>query len=452
MKTILVIGAGRSTSYLIKYLLDNAAKEQWMVRVGDMSLELASQKVSNHPCAHAFTFDVNNEDQRIQEITQADIVISMLPATMHMQVAKACLHFKKHLVTASYISNEMRTLHDEAKQAGVILLNECGLDPGIDHASAMKVIDKIHHEQGELTLFKSYCGGLIAPESNDNPWGYKFSWNPKNVVLAGQGTSKYIENGKYKYIPYNRLFIQTEKIQTKINNTILNLEAYANRDSLSYRTTYNIPNIATMLRGTLRFEGYCKAWNVFVKLGLTDDNCMIEPINGLTYKQLIDSYLPLKSNITKENLFAFMGDDMDDETFSKIEWLGILSNKEVNFNKYNQKAVSVAQLLLDLLEEKWLLQNTDKDMVVMQHHFEYVNKEKHAKKIISSLLVKGMDQTYTAMAKTVGLPLAIATKLILQEKIKARGVLLPTIEEIYLPLLAELETFDICFEEQEQLL
>jgi saccharopine dehydrogenase-like NADP-dependent oxidoreductase len=449
MKTILVIGAGRSTSYLIKYLLDNTAKEQWQVRIGDMSLALAQEKTANHTHGHAFVFDVNNEQQRTSEIKAADIVISMLPATMHMKVANDCLYFKKHLVTASYISNEMKALHEKAQENDVLFLNECGLDPGIDHASAMKVIDEIKSKGGNLISFKSYCGGLVAPENNDNPWGYKFSWNPKNVVLAGQVTSKYIENGNYKYIPYNRLFTQTEKVSINYNQEALHLESYANRDSLSYRSIYGIPDIPTILRGTLRYSGYCKAWNVLVKLGFTDDTCLIEPALNMTYKQLVEAYLPSKYSSIKENLFALMGEYIDNDTFEKIEWLELLSDKKINFEKYQGKAVSVAQILLDLLEEKWLLKNTDKDMVVMQHQFEYFTSDKTHKKRISTLLAKGIDQQYTAMAKTVGLPLAIATKLILQNKIKSRGVLLPTVEEIYTPLLTELEKFDIRFEEEE---
>lgn len=450
MKTILVIGAGRSTSSLIKYLMDNSVKENWKVRVGDMSLELAQQKTADNANSSAFVFDVNNAEQRQKEIQHADIVISMLPASMHLSVAKECVHFKKHLVTASYVSKEMEALNDEAKKAGVLLLNECGLDPGIDHASAMKVIDNIHKQGGELTLFKSYCGGLVAPENNDNPWGYKFSWNPRNVILAGQGTSKHIENGEYKYKPYNRLFLETEEIEMNSgNNEKLHFEAYANRDSLSYRKSYNILNVPTMLRGTLRMPGYCKAWNVFVKLGLTDDTCTIEASDNLTYKQLLNSYLPSGNQSVKQKLIDFMGKEMDAETLSKIEWLELLSDKKINFQRHTNMAVSPAQLLLDLLEEKWKLKKDDKDMVVMQHQFEYKTKQGENKKIISSLLVKGTDQTYTAMAKTVGLPLAIVTKLILQNKITATGVAIPVIKEIYEPLLFELESLGVKFEEKE---
>jgi saccharopine dehydrogenase (NADP+, L-glutamate forming) len=450
MKTILVIGAGRSTSYLIKYLLDNSLTENWKVRVGDVSLELAQQKTMNHENAHALMFDVHNEKQREEEIKCSDIVISMLPATMHIHIALDCIRFKKHLVTASYISKEMALLDADAKAAGITLVNECGLDPGIDHASAMNVIDKIYEQGNELTLFKSYCGGLVAPEYNDNPWGYKFSWNPRNVVLAGQGTAQYIEEGQYKYIPYNRLFTQIESVEVIAETgNKLQFEAYANRDSLSYRNAYNILNIPTMLRGTLRMRGYCKAWSVFVKLGLTDDSYFIETNKPLTYRQLVESYLPAGKKSTQQKLMELMGAEMDADTLSKIEWLGILEDKKINLERFKNttNAISPAMILQDLLEEKWKLKEDDKDMIVMQHRLECKNKLGEIKKISSSLIVKGENQIYTAMAKTVGLPLAIVTKLILQNKIVTKGVVIPVLKEIYQPLLLELETLGVIFNE-----
>lgn len=437
-KNILLIGAGRSSSSLIKYLLDHAAAEDWHVTVGDVSLDAVLQKTQNHPNSRSIAFDINNEQQREEEIQRAHIVISMLPAFMHMNVAKDCVRFKKHLATASYVSKEMAALNEEALAADIILMNEVGLDPGIDHASAMKIIDEIHEKGGELTLFKSFCGGLVAPESDDNPWGYKFSWNPRNVVLAGQGTAQYIENGRYKYIPYNRLFTQIDTVE--MNGA--RYDAYANRDSLSYRHFYGIEHIPTMLRGTLRMPGYCKAWNVFVKLGLTDDTYKIEAADQLTYRELLEAYLPDGPQNVKDKLIAFMGDEMDAEALSRIEWLGVFGDRRIKLVN-----ATPAQILQDLLEEKWKLQEHDKDLIVMQHQFEYrLNGAMH--KISSSLTVKGEDQTYTAMAKTVGLPLAITTKLILQGKIAARGVTIPTKKEIYEPLLEELEMLGVRFEEK----
>jgi saccharopine dehydrogenase-like NADP-dependent oxidoreductase len=441
MKNILVIGAGRSASSLIKYLLDHSAKENWMVTVADVSLEMVKLKTNGHPNSRPVLFDINNEEQREEEIKRADMVISMLPAFMHMNVAKDCVRFKKHLATASYVSKEMAALDLEAKEAGIILMNEIGLDPGIDHASAMKIIDEIHEKGGELTLFKSYCGGLVAPESNDNPWGYKFSWNPRNVILAGQGTAQFIEAGNYKYIPYNRLYTQTDTIEIEGYGKF---DAYANRDSLSYRGFYHIENIPTMLRGTLRMPGYCKAWNVFVKLGLTDDSYKIETSDKMTYPELLEAFLPKGNTSPKEKLIEFMGNEFDADILAKLEWLGIFEDIKIKVAN-----ASPAEILQNLLEEKWKLQEHDKDMIVMQHQFQFRTIGRELRTIYSSLVVKGEDQIHTAMSKTVGLPLAITAKLILQGKIKARGVTIPTIKEIYFPLLQELELLGIKFEEKE---
>jgi saccharopine dehydrogenase-like NADP-dependent oxidoreductase len=441
MKHILVIGAGRSASSLIQYLLRQSGGRNWKVSVGDVSLELAQQKTKGYPDARAFVFDIHNTVQREAEIKASDLVISMLPASMHMEVAADCVKLRKHLVTASYVSKEIAGLGDAAKKAGIILLNEIGLDPGIDHMSAMQVIDRVHGEGGEFSAFRSYCGGLVAPEYNTNPWGYKFSWNPRNVILAGQGTAQYIQDGLYRYTPYNRLFLQTETIEVGGHGTF---EAYANRDSLSYRQPYRLEKIPTMLRGTLRMPGYCNAWNVLVKLGLTDDTYRISNSAQLSYKDLMEAFLPPGKGDLRDRLLSFMGRDMDQSSAEKIDWLDLFSDKKIGMED-----ASPAMILQQLLEEKWKLQEGDKDMIVMQHQFEYKTRDKKTKHLTSSLVVKGEDAVYTAMAKTVGLPVAIAAGLILDGKITSRGVQIPTGKEIYEPVLKELEGLGVKFEERE---
>ena len=232
--------------------------ENWEITVGDVSHEMALEKTKNLPGSRAIAFDVTNEIQRTEEINLADLVISLLPPSLHILAAKACVNLKKSLVTASYISDEIKALDADAKKSGILIMNECGLDPGIDHMSAMHIIHRLKAEGAELLSFKSYTGGLIAPESNDNPWGYKFTWNPRNVIVAGQGTAKYMENAGYKYIPYNRLFKQTERIEIAGHGRF---EGYANRDSLAYRHHYGLDHISTLLRGTLRQDGFCGAWS-----------------------------------------------------------------------------------------------------------------------------------------------------------------------------------------------
>ena len=401
MKKILVIGAGRSAVTLIKYLLDNSSANNWLVTVADFSIELAENAVGNHNNGKAIFFNVTDKKQRESEIENADIVISMLPASLHITVAKDCVRLGKNLVTASYVSPEIAELDEAAKQAGILLLNEIGLDPGIDHMSAMQVIDEIKENGGVLTSFKSFCGGLVHPDYDNNPWNYKFTWNPRNVVLAGQGTAQYIENGDYKYIPYTSLFDRTEYMEVLDAGEF---EGYANRDSLSYRKSYGLDDIPTLFRGTLRRKGYSEAWNVFVQLGMTDDTYKLENSASITNREFINMFLPFNDALTiEEKLCKQFSLTTDSVIFQKIAWLSAFSE-----NKVGIENASPAQILQKICEEKWTLGSEDKDMIVMQHQFEYVQNGEQ-KKLNSSLLVFGDDPRYTSMAKTVGLPVAIAT-------------------------------------------
>lgn len=436
-KKIFIIGAGRSASSLIKYLINVAVENNFELIVGDTDLNLVKNKISHNQSVNAIHFDVFNDDQRIEEIQNADIVVSMLPANLHYKVALDCLNYNTNLVTASYVSKEIKSLNEEAKKRGVILLNEMGLDPGIDHMSAMKVIDDIQSKGGIIKSFKSYCGGLVAPDFDTNPWRYKFTWNPRNVVIAGQGTAKYIDSGAYKYIPYSQLFKRTETVN------VLNygeFEAYANRDSLSYREVYNLDKIPSLLRGTLRRPGFSEAWDLFIQMGITDDSYEID-VSGMTYSDFFNSFIDNKKGNTKE--YLKLNFRVSDHVISKIEWLGFFDTVLIGINK-----ATPAQILQRLLESKWMLEREDKDMIVMQHQFIYeldgVEHELH-----SSFVIIGEDQTYTGMAKTVGLPVAIATKLILKGVIKSSGVTIPVTREIYEPVLAELEQFGIKFIEEK---
>ena len=441
MKKILVIGAGRSAVTLIKYLLDNAKVNNWFVRVADFSLELAEEAVHNHDYGKAIFFNVTDKNQRESEIYNADIVISMLPATLHIPVAKDCIQFKTNLVTASYVSEEIAALDEKAKNAGILLLNEIGLDPGIDHMSAMHLIDEIKDNGGEITSFKSYCGGLVHPDFDNNPWDYKFTWNPRNVVLAGQGNAKFLENGKEKTIAYSDLFTKTEQI------TILEagaFEGYANRNSLSYKKEYGLENISTLFRGTLRKIGYCNAWNIFVQLGMTDDSYKLENSENIRNRELVNKLLPYDDELSvEEKLCKKFNIRIDGMIFKKLEWLDLFSDKKVGM-----KDASPAQMLQEILEKKWKLGVVDKDMIVMQHQFEYLQNG-NKKKLNSSLIVFGEDPRYTAMAKTVGLPVAVATKLILNGAIQSTGVKIPTVKDIYVPVLEELKEHGINFLEEE---
>lgn len=442
MYKLLIIGAGRSAGSLIEYLLKQAQVNNWQITVADMDSRLAEAKLNGHACGKAIGFDIKNEEQRRSTIQAHDFIVSMLPAFMHGDVARDCVELGKHMATASYVSADMKTLDKEAKTKGLLLLNECGLDPGIDHASAMKLINEIKSKGGQISSFKSYCGGLVAPESNDNPWGYKFSWNPRNVILAGQGTAQYLKDAELSFIPYNRLFTQIESITV---DGYGQFDAYANRDSVGYRDIYGLQGIRHMLRGTLRQHGYCKAWNVFVQLGLTDDSSQVMNTAGLSYAKLMEAFLPPGHGTIKHRLKAFAGQNWDEQTELMFNYLDIYGDKKITLS-----SGSPAQLLQALLEEKWKLKDEDKDMIVMQHQFEYTLSEQPGvlKKAESSLVVKGVNNTHTAMALTVGLPLAITIKNFITKAFDLHGVQIPTHPDIYLPLLKELEEHQVIFSEK----
>ncbi len=442
MKNILIIGAGKSSSYLIKYLLDKSNEEDLNLTIADISTENALKLINNHKNAKAIILDVFDKFEREKEIKKTDIVISMLPARFHTEVAKDCIKFEKHMVTASYISEEMKALDEAAKEKGLVFMNEIGLDPGLDHMSAMQIIDRIRENNAKMLLFESFCGGLVAPESDNNLWNYKFTWNPRNVVLAGQGgAAMFIQEGTYKYIPYHKLFRRTEFL--KINNS--SFEAYANRDSLKYRDIYGLDNIPTMYRGTIRKVGFSRAWNIFVQLGMTDDSYTIEDSENMSYRDFVNLFLAYSPSDSVElKLRSYLKIDQDDLMWEKLIELDIFNPKK----KIDLRNATPAQILQKILLDSWTLQEEEKDMIVMQHLFGYeINGEK--RQIETSLVVLGENQTYTAMAKTVGLPVGIAALKILKGEITNPGVQRPITKEVYEPILKELSIHGITFAEKE---
>ncbi len=443
MRTILIIGAGRSASSLIQYLLEKSTSENLHITIADLSLELARFKTNGHPNATPIALDIFDGEQRRAEIQKADLVISMLPAHLHIEAARDCITYKKHLVTASYISEAMMALDQQVKDNNLVFMNEIGLDPGIDHMSAMKVIDSIREKGGKMLLFESFCGGLVAPESDNNLWNYKFTWAPRNVVLAGQGgAAKFLQEGTYKYIPYQKLFRRTEFLEIEGYGRF---EAYANRDSLKYKSVYGLDDILTLYRGTIRRVGYSRAWNSFVQLGMTDDSYAIDNSENLTYREFVNLYLPYHASDSVESkLRLALGIEQDDELWDKLLELDL-------FNPHKTTGIAnatPAQLLEKILSDKWSLEPHDKDMIVMYHKFGFeINGEK--KQVDSKMVCLGDDQTYTAMAKTVGLPVAMAAIRILNGQITTPGVQIPISREVYEPILAELETFGVHFMETE---
>ena len=443
MKNLLIIGAGRSASVLIRYMLQEAVANNFLVTVADADIDLARKKINGHSHGRAIWLDASKPNDRRDIITRHDVVVSMLPPQMHLEVAQDCISLGKHLVTASYVSKQLFRLGDEARQRALVFMNEMGLDPGLDHMSAMQQIHKIQREGGKITAFYSYTGGLVAPESDNNPWHYKFSWNPKNVVLAGQGTAQFLEDGKLKYIPYRRLFRQYRIVQIP---GMGDWEVYANRDSLLYKESYGLKNIRTLFRGTIRHRGFCDAWNALVRIGLTDATFPIVNSDQLSYHDLMEAFLGISEHTgsVKDRVAKMLDTDPESEIMQKLEWLGLFSRRRIKINN-----ATPALILENLLLEKWALQPKDKDMVIMQHVFEYeLNRKKKRK--TSTLIMKGTDSQDTAMSQLVGLPLGIFVKLLMQGKISTTGVNIPIMPEIYEPVLAELESYRVKFTEVEE--
>lgn len=445
MKKILIIGAGRSAVDLIDYLLGHAGEAKWEITVADTNIEAAQKLVANRAGGNVVHLDATVDAQRAALIEKHDLIISMLPASLHMLVANDCLSLRKNLVTPSYISKEMKEKSEAVKKAGLIFLNELGVDPGIDHMSAMRFLDKMRGEGHEITCFESFTGGLVAPESDDNPWNYKFTWNPRNVVLAGQGGAvKFRHNGRFKYIPYQKLFRRTEVISIPGYG---DFEGYANRDSLNYREIYNLEDVPTIYRGTLRRKGFCRAWDIFVQMGMTDDTFVMEDSMNMTHRQFTNSFLAYNNRDSVElKLMYYMKLDQDGDVMDKLKWLGIFDDTPLNLDQ----PATPAQILQKILEKKWSLKPDDKDMLVMWHKIRIAAEgDTPEREFHSSMVVIGDKDPHTAMAKTVGLPMGIGAKLILNGTIDKPGVHAPVSPHIYTPILDELAEYGIAFEERE---
>ena len=431
MKKILVFGAGKSATCLIDYLCAACEENNWLLLVCDADLRLAQLKINQSKSAKAISIDVSNNEKRIDLIKEVDIIISMLPPHLHFLVANDCLSYSKHLLTASYIDAEIKKLDKQIEEKGLLFLCEMGLDPGIDHMSAMKIFDGIKDKGGKITSFKSHCGGLVSPGSDDNPWHYKITWNPGNIVMAGSSGAVYKLDGAIVTKSYHQIFNDNKEVDVP---GLFPLAWYPNRDSLSYIDTYGLHDVDTFIRTTLRHASFCRGWNIIVNAGLTDLNDYDEIKNAKTYNE----WFLEKSGKRK----ILIDDKIKSEFDEQASYLGLKSNELIEVPIKNS-----ALLLQNLLEKKLAMNPYDKDMIVMLHEIEF-EIDGVRKGIKSCLIVKGDDQQRTAMAKTVGLPLGIAAKLILQGKIKLRGLQIPIAKEIYEPVLAELELNQIKFNEE----
>ncbi len=440
MQNILILGAGLSSTTLIRYFLENASG-RWKIRVGDIDQSRAKKNIEHHPAGEAFAFDVNNAEQLNSEIKDADIVISLLPARFHHLVARTCVEIGRNMVTASYLSPEIKALDPEARKKNIILMNECGVDPGIDHMSTMQMLKRIEGEGGELLAYESSTGGLVAPGFENNPWQYKFTWNPRNVILAGKDGARFLHNGQFKYIPYQKVFQRIETIQVPGLGAF---EVYGNRDSLTYRETYGLNNLQTMFRGTIRRPGFCQAWDIFVQLGATDDSYVMEDTENMTYREFINSFMAYQTDIPVETkLSRYLGFGENSSMMKRLAWLGVFDNRKIGV-----PGLTPARILQHILEEKWKMDPGDKDMIVMQHQFDFIKDGDHRKRT-STMVCISQDTKYTAMSMTVGFPLAITARRILEGKFNKAGVQLPIHPDIYNPVLEELGEHGISFNETE---
>ena len=370
---------------------------------------------------------------------RADIVVSLMPPHLHIHLAKDCLKHGKNLITSSYISSEMKEMHEAVRDAGLMFMCEMGLDPGIDHMTASQIIHSIQRVAAVITSFKSYCGGLIAPESDNNPWHYKISWNPRNIVMAGSGGAKYLHNGKSFELTYDKMFDSSKKIKV---NGVGSLAYYPNRDSLGYLDVYDVPDIKTFMRATLRHPSFCKGWNAVVALGLTSEKDQFDRAAHTTASWLKEKTGYIKGSL-QQHIADKLGIAKTDKIISMLEWLGLFEEKALGTG-----SASSGDIMLDILSDKWKMNTSDKDMVVMQHEVEYLHKGKK-NRLTSSMVLKGEDSHHSAMAKTVGLPMGILAKLVLNKKIvPPTGVLIPNMPSVYRPILTELNHHGITFTEE----
>ena len=434
MKKILCLGAGLVARPYIQYLSDN----DFHVIVASRTISKAERLIEGCKNAEAVAFNIAKDDDLLEELTQkVDLVCSLLPYTFHVKAAKVAIRHKTHFCTTSYISDEMKALEDDANKAGILLLNECGVDPGIDHMSAMKIIDDVHNNNGKIVSFTSFTGGLPAPDANNNPYGYKLSWSPRGVLLAGRNDAQFRRDGKEVKIPGSELFQSYELMEVPGMGTF---EGYPNRDSLSYIDIYSIPETKTMLRGTFRNVGWCDTLDKIADLGLLD----IEErsLEGMTYAGLLRELTSTSDSDVKSAVAKACNIDSNDAIITRLEWIGLFEE-----NQIPSGVNTVLDALCNLFEEKLKYAAGERDMIVMHHEFiaEYPDKKQ---KITSTLIDYGIPNGDSSMSRTVALPVAIASKMILDGKIALTGVHRPIIPEIYEPILQELENLDIKMDEK----
>jgi saccharopine dehydrogenase-like NADP-dependent oxidoreductase len=444
MKKILVLGAGQSTPYLIQYLLDHAEEHDWFVTVGDANIDMARRRLQGHSRSAAVLFDATDSEMRHAQIGGADIVVNMLPAAYQMTIALDCVAYRTHMVSASYEDVRVRDLDLDANRHGVLILNECGLDPGIDHMSSMDVIARIRAAGGRVTAFRSYGAGLPAPEFDSNPLRYAITWNPRNVVMSGEGGATYLVDGKTKIVPFHEVFQRSWPVEVEGLGT---MEAYPNRDSLYYRKLFGLLDTATMVRATLRYPGWCETWLQIVRLGVPNENMRFPTMSDMTYRDLLEMFLPVHGGNGKleTRIAQFLGVSPTGTIIQNLDWLGLFADTPVPAGAH-----SVAEAMTRLLVEKLQLGPGDRDMVTIVHDIEaeFPEDGNRRERVTSTMVKYGEVGGHTAMSKTVGLPAGIATRLVITGSLPITGCQIPTHPTVYTPVLKELEELGLGFTER----
>jgi saccharopine dehydrogenase (NADP+, L-glutamate forming) len=437
MKKVLVLGAGLVAGAHTRYLLE---QPDFHVTVASRTVRKAKDIIKDYANGEARQLNVADEAALEGLISQADLSVSLLPYAYHPTVARLCVKHRKHMVTTSYVKEPMAQLDGAAKEAGVILLNEIGVDPGIDHMAAMKIIHQVQRDGGEITSFTSWCGGLPAPEANSNPYGYKFSWSPKGVLLASRNSARYLKDGKEVVVPGEELFDHRWTVPVEVEGKMIDFEGYPNRNSLPYMETYGITTTKNMFRGTLRNVGWCETMKKIVDLGLVDTD-KLDDIAGLTFAQFTARLIGSSGDL-KQDLAAYLSIAEDSQVMSRLEWLGLLSDDPLPVKKGAPIDILTARML-----EKMQFEEGERDLLILQHEFmaEYPDRKQ---KITATMVDFGIPHGDTSMSRTVGLPAAIGVRMILQGKINMTGVHTPVIPEIYEPVLEELEQLGIGFTEE----
>ena len=443
MKKILILGAGQSTAHLIPFLLEQAEKHDWFVAVGDVYQDAAAARVDGHPRGEAIYFDVNDAELRSTHIKEADLVVNMLPPTHQHVVGWDCVANGAHMVSASYEDIRMKDLDMDAHRRGILILNEMGLDPGIDHMSAMEIIVDIRKRGGHVESFKSYGCGLPAPDADVNPLRYTITWNPRNIVMAGEWGATYLVDGKVKMLPSHEVFQRTWPVQV---DGIGQMEAYPNRDSLYYRQLFGLNDAHTMIRGTMRYPGWCETWLQVVRLGLPNETMRIPDVERLAYRDITEMFLPLHTGEGKleARLADYLKINPTGQIMQNLEWLGLFSDDAVPAG-----AATVSEVMIDLLRRKLELPPGEKDMIVIMHEIEarFPNDGNRGERIASTLVQFGEKGGATAMSKAVGLPTGIAATLILNGEIRLTGCQLPTHTTVHTRVLEELKTYGVEFKQ-----